>query len=210
LDAGTFHRQGYLSSVNERVVRVRIAGDRGFLTVKGLTTGVSRLEFEYPIPLADTTVMLDQLCERPVIDKTRHREVFAGRTWEIDIFHGDNDGLVVAKSKLRIPTIKSNCHVGQEPRFRMTRVTSTTTLRPTRIGIGGTLDRKWVSHRAAPRAISGNTSAVNFYRMLSPLRGSSIPPTARVALSGLLCLDLIGLVIEILGSTEPSIPYNWA
>jgi len=62
--AGTLYRQGYLSSVNERVVRVRIAGDRGFLTIKGLTTGVSRLEFEYPIPLADATVMLDQLCER--------------------------------------------------------------------------------------------------------------------------------------------------
>lgn len=78
--AGTLYRQGYLSSANERVVRARVAGDQGFLTIKGLTTGVSRLEFEYPIPLADATVMLDQLCERPLIEKTRHREVFAGRT----------------------------------------------------------------------------------------------------------------------------------
>ena len=96
-DAGTLYRQGYLSSVNERVVRVRVAGEQGFLTVKGITMGLSRLEFEYPIPLADAKVMLDQLCERPLVEKTRHRERFAGRTWEIDIFHGDNEGLVVAE-----------------------------------------------------------------------------------------------------------------
>jgi CYTH domain-containing protein len=95
--AGTLYRQGYLSSVKERVVRVRIAGEQGFLTVKGITVGVSRLEFEYPIPLADAAVMLDELCERPLIEKTRHRETFAGRTWEIDVFHGDNDGLVYAE-----------------------------------------------------------------------------------------------------------------
>ena len=137
--AGTLYRQGYLSSVNERVVRVRIAGDRGFLTIKGLTTGVSRLEFEYPIPLADATVMLDQLCERPLIEKTRHREVFAGWTWEIDVFQGITMGWSSPKSKLRIPRIKSNCRVGQEPRFRMIRATSTTILRHTRISIGGTI-----------------------------------------------------------------------
>jgi CYTH domain-containing protein len=106
MDAGMLYRQGYLSSVNERVVRVRIAGDRGFLTIKGLTTGVSRLEFEYPVPLADATVMLDQLCERPLIEKTRHREGFAGWTWEIDVFHGDNDGLVVAEVEIANPEDK--------------------------------------------------------------------------------------------------------
>jgi adenylate cyclase len=97
LGAGVLYRQGYLSSVKERVVRVRLAGDHGFLTIKGTTTGLSRLEFEYPIPRADAAVLLDELCERPLIEKTRHREIFAGRTWEIDIFHGDNDGLVVAE-----------------------------------------------------------------------------------------------------------------
>ena len=101
--AGTLYRQGYLSSVNERVVRVRIAGDRSFLTIKGRTTGVSRLEFEYPIPLADASVMLDQLCEGSLIEKTRHREVFADRSWEIDVFHGDNDGLVVAEVEISYP-----------------------------------------------------------------------------------------------------------
>lgn len=103
MGAGTLYRQGYLSSVNERVVRVRIAGDCGFLTIKGLTTGVSRLEFEYPIPLDDATMMLDRLCERPLIEKTRHREIFADRTWEIDVFHGDNDGLVVAEVEIAHP-----------------------------------------------------------------------------------------------------------
>jgi CYTH domain-containing protein len=95
--AGLLYRQGYLSSVKGRVVRVRIAGARGFLTVKGITIGVSRPEFEYPIPIADATEMLDQLCERPLIEKTRHREPFAGRIWEIDVFHGDNAGLIVAE-----------------------------------------------------------------------------------------------------------------
>ena len=95
--AGTLYRQGYLSSVKERVVRVRVAGELGLLTVKGLTVSLSRLEFEYSIPLADAAAMLDELCERPLIEKTRHRETFAGRVWEVDVFHGDNDGLVIAE-----------------------------------------------------------------------------------------------------------------
>ncbi len=121
--AGTLYRQGYLSSVNERVVRVRIAGDRGFLTVKGLTTVAGRLEFEYPIPLADAMVMLDQLCERPLIEKTRHREVFAGWTWEIDVFHGDNDGLIVAEVEIANPEDKvelprwAGIEVSNDPRY---------------------------------------------------------------------------------------------
>jgi adenylate cyclase len=95
--SGILYRQGYLSSAKEHVVRVRIAGEKGFLTVKGLTTGVSRLEFEYQIPLVEASIMLDQLCERPLIEKTRYRVPFAGRTWEVDVFHGDNDGLVIAE-----------------------------------------------------------------------------------------------------------------
>lgn len=121
--SGTPYRQGYLSSVNERIVRVRVAGDRGFLTIKGLTTGVSRLEFEYPIPLADAMAMLDQLCERPLIEKTRYREVFAGRIWEIDVFHGDNDGLVVAEIEIATPDDKvelppwAGAEVSHDPRY---------------------------------------------------------------------------------------------
>ena len=121
--AGTLYRQGYLSSVKERVVRVRIAGERAFLTVKGITSGISRLEFEYPIPLADAEAMLDRLCERPLVEKTRHREVFAGRTWEIDVFHGDNDGLVVAEVEIASPEEKVElprwavAEVSNDPRY---------------------------------------------------------------------------------------------
>ena len=97
---GLLYRQGYLSSIKERVVRVRIAGGRGFLTIKGTTTGLTRLEFEYPIPVEDAAQLLDELCERPLIEKTRHRETFGGRAWEIDVFHGDNDGLVIAEVEI--------------------------------------------------------------------------------------------------------------
>lgn len=98
--AGVLYRQGYLSSAKECVVRVRIAGDTTFLTVKGLTTGVTRLEFEYPVPLADAAIMLDQLCTAPLIEKTRYREEYRGHCWEIDEFHGDNAGLLIAEIEL--------------------------------------------------------------------------------------------------------------
>jgi CYTH domain-containing protein len=98
--AGELLVQGYLSTVPERTVRVRVAGPHAWLTIKGLTRGVTRLELEYPIPLDDATVMLRELCERPLIEKRRHREVFAGKTWEVDVFMGENDGLVVAELEL--------------------------------------------------------------------------------------------------------------
>ena len=97
---GKRYRQGYLNSVKERVVRVRTIDDRGYLTVKGLTIGASRAEFEYEIPLEDASQMLDQLCERPLIEKTRYRVEHGGLVWEIDEFFGDNQGLVVAEVEL--------------------------------------------------------------------------------------------------------------
>jgi len=98
--AGTLFRQGYLCSHKERVVRVRIEGTHGKLTIKGATHGVTRVELEYPIPLADAELMLETLCERPLIEKTRHDELHGGKRWEIDVFHGDNDGLVMAELEL--------------------------------------------------------------------------------------------------------------
>jgi adenylate cyclase len=97
---GVRFRQGYLSVDPARVVRVRRAGPGGALTVKGLTTGVERAEFEYAIPLADADAMLDTLCLRPLLEKTRYREPWRGRTWEIDVFEGDNAGLIVAEVEL--------------------------------------------------------------------------------------------------------------
>jgi len=98
--AGTRFKQGYLNSQKERVVRVRIEGDRAKLTIKGPSVGVTRSEFEYPLPLEDAAALLDNLCEQPLIDKHRHAEVHGGKTWEIDVFHGDNEGLVVAEIEL--------------------------------------------------------------------------------------------------------------
>ncbi len=101
LAAGTVYRQGYLSTVKERTVRVRTVGEKGFLTIKGVTTGVTRAEFEYEVPAADANAMLDGLCEKPLVEKTRYRIPLDGYTWEVDEFHGDNDGLVVAEVELK-------------------------------------------------------------------------------------------------------------
>lgn len=101
---GVAFRQGYLSVDPARVVRVRRAGDRAFLTIKGVTAGFARAEFEYPIPVADADAMLDQLCLRPIIEKTRYRESWAGFQWDVDVFGGENAGLVVAEVELSSPT----------------------------------------------------------------------------------------------------------
>ena len=91
--------QGYLSQDPDRTVRVRIAGECAWLTIKGRTEGITRAEFEYGIPLEDARVLLG-LCLPSVIDKTRHEISHAGHLWEIDVFHGDNDGLVIAEVEL--------------------------------------------------------------------------------------------------------------
>lgn len=99
-DDGVRIRQGYLSSVRERVVRVRTKGTQGFLTVKGANQGITRLEFEYEVPFAEAEAML-ALCEQPLIEKTRYLETIDGHTWEIDCFFGANAGLVVAELELK-------------------------------------------------------------------------------------------------------------
>jgi adenylate cyclase len=93
-------RQGYLSSHPERVVRVRIAGEQAFMTIKGKNVGASRGEWEYPIPLADAAELLERLCEQPLIEKYRRRIAHAGFVWEVDEFLGANAGLVVAEIEL--------------------------------------------------------------------------------------------------------------
>lgn len=90
-------RQGYLSSHPERVVRVRIYGDEAFMTIKSKMRGMSRGEWEYPLPLADAQEFLDRLCEQPIIEKYRRRIGHGGFTWEVDEFLGVNAGLVVAE-----------------------------------------------------------------------------------------------------------------
>ena len=96
--------QGYLSSVPERIVRVKIKGEKGFITVKGAcnTSGISRFEWEKEIE-ADEALSLLQLCEPGIIDKTRHliKNTDGTHLWEVDEFHGDNDGLIIAEIELR-------------------------------------------------------------------------------------------------------------
>lgn len=99
-DPGTHFKQGYLNSQKERVVRVRIEGAFAKLTIKGITKGLTRSEFEYSIPVDDADTLLTHLCEQPLIDKHRHVELHGGHKWEIDVFHGENDGLVVAEVEL--------------------------------------------------------------------------------------------------------------
>jgi len=97
---GILFRQGYLSTEPERTVRVRLEGDVGKLTIKGKSEGISRNEYEYEIPKQDAAELLDNLCQKPLIEKTRYRVEHARKTWEVDEFHGANDGLILAEIEL--------------------------------------------------------------------------------------------------------------
>ena len=94
-----FYSQGYLSRDKARTVRVRIAGDEAFLTIKGQSVGASRAEFEYPIPVTDARALL-AMCEQPLIEKYRRKIAYEGFIWEVDEFLGENLGLVVAEIEL--------------------------------------------------------------------------------------------------------------
>ena len=100
--AGSRIAQGYLNLDPRRTVRVRVSDGAAWLTIKGLTVGATRLEFEYPIPIEDAEALL-KLCESSV-EKTRRRLEHAGRCWEVDEFHGDNAGLVIAEIELESET----------------------------------------------------------------------------------------------------------
>ena len=96
-------RQGYLVSDPHRSVRVRVAADQGFITIKSGTLGIQRSEYEYPIPLAEAEEILDTLCEQPLLEKTRHSVPVGDHCWEVDEFAGENAGLIVAEVELRHP-----------------------------------------------------------------------------------------------------------
>jgi len=100
LAQGVRYRQGYLSTVKERTVRVRTVDDRGYLTIKGVTVGATRKEFEYDIP-ADDAVLLLELCEQPLVEKVRYAIRLGDLVWEVDEFEGVNQGLIVAECELK-------------------------------------------------------------------------------------------------------------
>ncbi len=116
--------QGYLAIGDDSTVRIRLAGDKAFITVKGPTTGMSRPEFEYAIPVDDARTMLRDLCVQPLIEKTRYDVPFGGKLWSVDEFDGENAGLVVAEVELAHPEeqVPLPPWVGEEvtddPRYR--------------------------------------------------------------------------------------------
>ncbi|MEE8399672.1 MAG: CYTH domain-containing protein [Desulfobacterales bacterium] len=97
---GSSCRQGYLNLDKDRTVRVRTIDEMGFITIKGISKGAVRDEFEYEIPLADADALLSTLCHQPIIEKTRYRIAYEGFTWEVDAFAGANQGLIIAEIEL--------------------------------------------------------------------------------------------------------------
>ncbi|WP_242126608.1 CYTH domain-containing protein [Sphingobium sp. Sx8-8] len=123
-DGGRVLRQAYVTHDPRASVRVRLSDDRAWLTLKSGRAGIVRDEFEYEISLADAEDMLDRLCTGPVIEKTRYRVPHGGRIWEVDVFAGRANGLVLAEIELRAPDEAFDLPdwVGREvtadPRFR--------------------------------------------------------------------------------------------
>ena len=93
-------KQGYLSSIPTTSIRVRISDEQAWLNIKSATIGNKRMEFEYEIPLTDANQIIELLCKKPIIEKTRHYVENENNTWEIDEFHGENQGLIVAEIEL--------------------------------------------------------------------------------------------------------------
>ncbi len=115
---GVAFRQGYILSAPQRTVRIRTVQDSGFLTIKGKGNGLSRPEFEYPIPLEDANFLLKNFCEQPILEKIRYQIKFQGFIWEIDEFLGENKGLLIAEIELR-----SETQVFEKPNWLGTEVT---------------------------------------------------------------------------------------
>lgn len=100
LENGIDIKQGYIKTSDDAVVRVRTKDKKAFLTIKGKNSGTTRLEFEYEIPVEEAEEMLEKLCLKPMIDKTRYEIMYKNHLWELDIFYGDNNGLIVAEVEL--------------------------------------------------------------------------------------------------------------
>lgn len=100
-DEGMLYSQGYLVGSKDASVRIRIQGDHAFINIKSATIDISRQEFEYEIPVDEATEMLETLCEKPLISKKRHLIKTETHIWEIDVFSGENEGLIVAEIELR-------------------------------------------------------------------------------------------------------------
>lgn len=100
INNGTPIRQGYLHNEKGGAVRVRANEERGYLTIKGSIKGITRLEFEYEIPVAEANEILDGLCQKPILEKLRYEVFVDGMKWEIDEFYKENAGLILAEIEL--------------------------------------------------------------------------------------------------------------
>jgi len=92
--------QGYLNRDKERTVRVRLSGEKAFLTIKGMNSGATRAEYEYEIPVSHAEALL-KICDGPVLEKNRYTVDYNGLIWEVDEFLGENEGLIVAEVELK-------------------------------------------------------------------------------------------------------------
>ncbi|XZF14662.1 CYTH domain-containing protein [Chitinophagaceae bacterium MMS25-I14] len=96
-------RQGYIVTDPQKTIRVRISDTKGFITIKGINTGATRAEYEYEIPLKDATELLNGFAVSE-INKKRYEIMHEGHLWEVDVFAGDNEGLIVAEIELQSET----------------------------------------------------------------------------------------------------------
>ncbi|MFT3748482.1 MAG: CYTH domain-containing protein [Agriterribacter sp.] len=97
---GKLYRQGYLLNDIHKTIRIRLSNENAFITIKGKTTGATRSEFEYNIPLTDAKQLLDNFSNNE-ISKTRYNISYKNKLWEVDVFHGENEGLIVAEIELQ-------------------------------------------------------------------------------------------------------------
>jgi len=100
LGEGIYISQGYVETTGKNVLRARVKGDTGFITLKGESSGISCAEYEYEIPKEDALEIISTMCGGRVVEKTRYEFSVDSHTWEIDFFHGENDGLVIAEIEL--------------------------------------------------------------------------------------------------------------
>lgn len=98
--SSSYYRQGYLANTGKCSVRIRVADEKGFLNIKSATLDITRTEYEYPVPLQEAQAMLNDFCEGSVVEKTRYFVDHGGFTWEVDVFDGENRGLIMAEIEL--------------------------------------------------------------------------------------------------------------
>ena len=153
--SATDMKQGYLANTGACSVRIRVAGDRAWLSVKAMRPGPARAEFEYELPIADAEEMLATLAGGPLVSKRRHEVPAGGHCFEVDEFLGENQGLVVAEIEL----------AAADEEFP----------RPAWLGAEVTMDARYYNFRLADAPFRGGSEA----RRSAARRGESLPDGAR-------------------------------